>query len=141
MNEINNVSATQAAVKIGNLPKILLIEDDALNANVIQKFLRKEYRVDVAFRGEEGVELAKTNEYCLILLDINLGRGMTGIEVLRELNSFPGFKKTPVIASTAYTMIGDKEHLLSEGFNDYISKPYTMGEILIKIRKNLQKLQ
>ena len=122
-----------------SLPKILLIEDDAINANVIQRFLKKDYEVDVAFRGITGIELAIASSYCLILLDINLGRGMNGIDVLTEIKKSDMNVNTPVIASTAYTMKGDKEKLLQAGFNDYISKPYTMDEILIKIKHHINE--
>lgn len=118
-----------------SLPTILLIEDDAINANVIQRFLKKEFKVDVAFNGTKGIELAKDNEYCIVLLDINLGRGISGLEVLTQLKQLEKFVSIPIIASTAYTMKGDREKLLEAGFDDYISKPYTMDEILVKIKQ------
>lgn len=120
-----------------SLPAILLIEDDVINANVIQRFLKKDYKVDVAFNGVKGIELAQTNTYCLVLLDINLGRGITGLEVLTQLKQIEKFANIPIIASTAYTMKGDREKLLEAGFDDYISKPYTMDEILLKIKSVL----
>jgi CheY-like chemotaxis protein len=122
-----------------NLPAILLIEDDAINANVIQRFLKKNYQVDIGINGLKGLELAESNNYCLILLDINLGRGISGIEVLNQLKKMDKLANIPIIASTAYTMKGDKEKLLNAGFDDYISKPYTMDEILIKINEHLKK--
>ena len=120
------------------LPTVLLIEDDVINASVIQKFLRKDFKVDVAFNGTVGIELAAANNYSLILLDINLGRGMNGIHVLTEIKKLDRNINTPVIASTAYTMKGDKEKLLEAGFDDYLSKPYTMVEILIKIKQYIK---
>jgi CheY-like chemotaxis protein len=129
----NNPSPDQ-----NNLPTILLIEDDAININVIQRFLKKEFKVDVGINGLKGLELAAANNYCLVLLDINLGRGISGIEVLNQIKKLEKFANVPIIASTAYTMKGDKEKLLEAGFDDYISKPYTMDEILIKIKEHIK---
>jgi CheY-like chemotaxis protein len=123
-----------------HLPSVLLIEDDAINASVIEKFLRRDYKVDVAFKSAQSIEMAATNKYSIILLDINLGRGMNGIDVLNEIKKKTINANTPVIASTAYTMKGDKEKLLQAGFDDYISKPYTMNEILVKIKQVIDRL-
>ena len=122
-----------------NLRSVLLIEDDAINASVIQKFIRKDYKVDMAYSSVKSIEMAAENSYDIILLDINLGRGMNGIDVLKEIKKTVKNSNTPVIASTAYTMKGDKEKLLQAGFDDYISKPYTMSEILIKIKQVIDK--
>ncbi len=122
-----------------NLSSVLLIEDDVINASVIQKFIRRDYKVDVAYNSVKSIEMAEANSYDIILLDINLGRGMNGIDVLNEIKKSAKNSNTPVIASTAYTMKGDKEKLLQAGFDDYISKPYTMNEILMKIVQNIKK--
>lgn len=82
--------------------------------------------------------MAETNYYSLFLLDINLGRGMNGIDVLVEIRKMPKYADTPIIASTAYTMKGDKERLLKAGFDDYISKPYAMHEIILKIQQHIK---
>jgi CheY-like chemotaxis protein len=133
-DEIKNIPSSDQ----NNLPTILLIEDDAININVIQRFLKKEFKVDVGINGLKGLELAEANNYCLVLLDINLGRGISGIEVLNQIKKLEKFANVPIIASTAYTMKGDKEKLLEAGFDDYISKPYTMDEILIKIKEHIK---
>lgn len=133
-----NIEMNTAANLQENSPTILLIEDDAINANVIQRFLKKDFKVDVGANGQKGLDLALANNYCLVLLDINLGRGITGLEVLKQLKQMEKFSNIPIIASTAYTMKGDKEKLLAEGFDDYISKPYTMDEILLKIKEHIK---
>jgi len=117
------------------LPSILLVEDDTINAMVIKKFLSKNFKVDVASKSSQSIEMAEANIYSLFLLDINLGRGMNGINVLTEIRKMPKYATTPIIASTAYTMKGDKERLLQAGFDDYISKPYTMHEIILKVQQ------
>jgi len=138
MTDNSNVIKNETASGQDSLPSILLIEDDIINANVIQRFLKKEFKVDFAFTGAKGIELAKTKEYVLVLLDINLGRGITGLEVLNQIKQLEKFTNIPIIASTAYTMKGDREKLLEAGFDDYISKPYTMDEILVKIKEHIK---
>ena len=135
-DEINKTAGDEK----NNIRSILLIEDDAINASVIQRFLRNDFKVDIGFNGSKGLELAAANSYCLVLLDINLGRGINGIEVLHHLKKIEKFLNVPMIASTAYTMKGDKERLFEAGFDDYISKPYTMDEILIKIKEHLKQI-
>lgn len=135
-DEINKTAGDEK----NNIRSILLIEDDAINASVIQRFLRNDFKVDIGFNGLKGLELAEANSYCLVLLDINLGRGINGIEVLHHLKKNEKFSNVPMIASTAYTMKGDKERLFEAGFDDYISKPYTMDEILIKIKEHLKQI-
>ncbi len=63
------------------MPSILLVEDDTINAMVIKKFLSKNFKVDVASKSSQSIEMAEANNYSLFLLDINLGRGMNGIDV------------------------------------------------------------
>ena len=139
-NSLNNDESNSSQNK-PNLPTVLLIEDDVINASVIEKFLRRDYNVEVAFTSLQSIEMAAANKYSIILLDINLGRGMNGIDVLNEIKKLAINVNTPIIASTAYTMKGDKEKLLQAGFDDYISKPYTMNEILVKIKQVLDKFR
>ncbi len=87
-DEINKTAGDEK----NNIRSILLIEDDAINASVIQRFLRNDFKVDIGFNGLKGLELAEANSYCLVLLDINLGRGINGIEVLHHLKKMKSFQ-------------------------------------------------
>jgi CheY-like chemotaxis protein len=120
------------------LPAILIIEDDVINASVIKKFLQSDYDISVANNADIGIEMASSKDYSLILLDINLGRGINGVEVLKIIREMPKYLSVPIIASTAYTMKGDKEKLLSAGFTDYISKPFSMDEIRKKVKEHIK---
>jgi CheY-like chemotaxis protein len=135
----NSVDKSNSLNNNDNKPLILLVEDDAINAMVIKKFLSINFKVDVASKSTESIEMAEANTYSLLLMDINLGRGMNGIDVLLEIRKMPKYANTPIIASTAYTMKGDKERLLQAGFDDYISKPYTMHEIILKVQEHVTK--
>ena len=116
--------------------KILVVDDVETNRIVVKELLRvTDINVEVASSGEMCLELMKNNRYDLVLLD-HMMPGMDGIETLkliRKMENSPN-KDTPVIAMTANAVLGAKSMYLSEGFDDYISKPigYIELENLIK---------
>ena len=117
--------------------KILVIEDEKKVANFLQKGLKEEqYVVDVAYDGLEGEDLATTNDYDLILLDIMLP-GKDGIEILKTLRRQQ--INTPVIMLTAKEMVEDKIEGFNAGCDDYISKPFSFEELLVRIRAVLRR--
>ncbi|RLB70188.1 MAG: DNA-binding response regulator [Deltaproteobacteria bacterium] len=117
--------------------KILVIEDEKKVANFLQKGLKEEqYVVDVAYDGLEGEHLAKTNDYDLILLDIMLP-GKDGIEILKTLRQCQ--VNIPVIMLTAKEMVEDKIKGFNAGCDDYISKPFSFEELLVRIRAVLRR--
>ena len=72
--------------------------------------------------GEAGLALVKKEKPDLIICDIELPK-LNGAQIAQQLKSDPEFKKIPLLAVTAYSMIGDKEKILAYGFDGYISKP------------------
>ncbi|MBF0240716.1 MAG: response regulator, partial [SAR324 cluster bacterium] len=115
-----------------NLPDdlaILLVEDDRSNQEIAKHFLGKNCRLDVVSSGEDALKAISNVPYDLVLLDIHLGSGKDGTQVLSEIRQMPQFLKKPVIAVTAYTMKGDRERFLHQGFNDYLAKPYTKDSL------------
>jgi len=116
--------------------KILIIEDDKKIVNFLKKGLEEEcYIVDYSTNGDEGLYLASTNEYDLILLDIMLPikNGMEVCKSLREVNN-----QTPIIMLTAKDSIEDKIKGLDIGANDYLAKPFSFAELLARIRVQLR---
>jgi len=103
--------------------KTLIIEDNENNMYLIT-FLLKNSGHDVfqAYDGQAGVELAKTENPDLILLDIQLPK-MNGYEVARELRKDESLSNTPIVAITSYAMPGDQEKALEAGCTGYIKKP------------------
>ena len=112
------------------LPRILLIDDDVVSHKLIEVMMDKLVDIDYALSGEEGIGLARNRQYALVLLDIHLGAGMNGLAVVNELRQIDGYKQIPIIAITAYSMVGDKEMFLSMGFSHYLSKPFSQKELL-----------
>lgn len=112
-----------------NLPKVLLVENDKTSANITQMTLKNVCNLDWAEEGEKAIELALSNQYSMILMDIGLGFGMNGIEVTHIIRNIPGYEKTPVVALTAFAMKDDKSYFLSEGLTHYLSKPFRIIDL------------
>lgn len=112
--------------------RILVIEDEKKLASFIRKGLReKQYAVDLAGTGDEGLFMAETNPYDLIVLDVMLP-GKDGLFICRELR-----KKnitTPIIMLTARDAIEDKVSGLDAGADDYLTKPFAFSEFLARVR-------
>ena len=116
--------------------KILLVEDEEKLARFVELELTHEgYSVTKAFTGRDGYELAVTNEYDLVLLDIMLPE-LNGMEVLRRLRRT---SKVPVIMLTARDETMDKVAGLDQGADDYITKPFAIEELLARIRVTIRK--
>ncbi len=105
--------------------QILLIEDNYLNRRLARDVLerRKHVIVEATTVGEARARLGEGQPLPdVVLLDIGIPGG-GGEAVLREIRANPRLKRLPVIAVTAYAMVGDKEQLLKNGFDGYLSKP------------------
>jgi CheY-like chemotaxis protein len=119
--------------------KILIVEDNAINLDLITAMLEP-FDLDI-ITAEDGYEaLKKTDEnpdISLILLDIGLP-GIDGIEVFKRLKCIDASKDIPVVAVTAHAMAGNKEHLMSIGFNDFVAKPIDKNILYEKIKEYLK---
>ena len=115
--------------------KILLVENDPVNAEVIGYFVSKEFNTQLVTTGEEALSILESEDYDLILMDINLGQGMNGMQVTQKLRAISKFKDIPIIAITAFAMKGDKEEFLAAGCSDYLAKPFSKADLHSKIWK------
>lgn len=112
--------------------RILVVEDEHKIANSIKKGLEQEkYAVDVAYTGEDGFDLASTEDYDLIVLDIALP-GMDGIEICMKLRESKNH--TPILMLTAKGQVADKVKGLNAGADDYLTKPFAFEELLARIK-------
>ncbi len=122
------------------MAKVIIVEDDAEIANIVQLELTHEgFSVEVAADGKEGLKKIERNGADIILLDVMLPR-LSGLEVLRkmrgELRLF-----TPVILVTARGETFDKVDGLNSGADDYITKPFAIEELLARINALLRRSQ
>lgn len=112
--------------------KLLLVEDDHRISTVIRKGLEQEgYIVDVAFNGEAGLEMALSNGFDVVVLDLMLPL-MDGMEVCKNLRA--ANNQTPVLMLTAKAEVSDKVNGLTIGADDYLSKPFAFEELLARIK-------
>ena len=108
------------------------MEDEHRIANAIKKGLEQEkYAVDVAYTGETGWDLASSEEYDAIILDLMLP-GIDGLTICRNLRQ--AGKQIPILILTAKDQTGDKVEGLNSGADDYLVKPFAFEELLARIR-------
>lgn len=123
--------------------RILVVEDEHKIANAIKKGLEQEkYAVDVAYDGEEAYDLASTESYEVIVLDLMLPK-MSGLEVCKKLRD--AGNNVPILILTAKGEVEDKVTGLNMGADDYLAKPFAFTELLARIkalvRRNGSKVQ
>lgn len=109
---------------------VLIVENDDMNLDYTVALLRDYYNTDSAFDGIEALEKVKTKSYDIILMDINLGKGIDGIQTTKEIRKLPGYEKTPIVALTAFVLPGDREEFISGGCTHYLGKPFSKIQIL-----------
>jgi len=127
-----SIQLTFSKLNIIEHMRILVVEDEHRIAHSLQKGLEQErYAVDVAYDGNEGYDLASTEDYNLIILDIMIP-GMDGIEVCKKLRSEK--IHIPILLLTAKGQIGDKVKGLDAGADDYLTKPFSFDELLARVR-------
>ncbi|MBK9391842.1 MAG: response regulator [Bacteroidetes bacterium] len=117
--------------------KVLLVEDNIINQKITLLTLKPLVQsIDSVTNGKEALDMFGTNNYDLILMDIQMPvmNGLTATEKIRALESTTN-SHVPIIAITANAMIGDKEKCLSAGADDYISKPFQPVNLVEKIRQ------
>ena len=115
------------------MPKLLLVEDNEMNRDMLSRRLKKKgFEVVIAFDGKQGVEMASEYAPELILLDMSLPV-MDGWEAAGHLKANPETNPIPIIALTAHAMAGGKEKALESGCDDYETKPIDFKRLLQKI--------
>lgn len=120
------------------MAKILLVEDNELNRDMLSRRLRRRgFEVAVAEDGSQAVEQARRDLPDLILMDMNLPV-VDGWEATRQIRATSETKGIPIIALTAHAMAGDRERILAAGCDDYDTKPIDLGRLLGKIEPLLR---
>jgi CheY-like chemotaxis protein len=121
------------------MPKILLVEDNEMNRDMLsRRLVRNGYEVVIAVDGAKGVAMAGSERPDLILMDMSLPE-IDGWEATRRVKADPATKSIPVIALTAHAMAEDKERSLAAGCDDFDTKPVELPRLLAKIQALLPK--
>ena len=120
-----------------NKPLILVVEDDGTVRNLITTTLKSnEYRFLTAFNGESAIAAASTQQPDIVLLDLGLP-DMDGVEVIRRIRSW---SQMPIIVISARSEDADKIAALDAGADDYLTKPFSVAELLARLRVTQRRL-
>jgi CheY-like chemotaxis protein len=121
------------------MPKILLVEDNEMNRDMLSRRLEKRgYTLSMAEDGGAGVAMAKSNLPDLILMDMSLPV-LDGWDATKQIKAEPATAHIPVIALTAHAMESDRQKALAAGCDDFDTKPVELNRLLLKIEELLKK--
>ena len=114
--------------------KLLLVEDNEMNRDMLsRRLMRKGYEVVTAEDGQQGVEMATSENPALILMDMSLPV-IDGWEATRQIKAAPETATIPIIALTAHAMVGDRQKAMDAGCNEYDTKPVELPRLMSKIK-------
>ena len=121
------------------MPRVLLVEDNELNIDMLSRRLKKrQFDVVIATSGTEALEKAHAHRPDVILMDIELP-DLDGWEASRRLKNDPATRQIPIIAVTAHAMSDHEEKSREAGCDDYESKPIDFDRLVSKIKLLLQR--
>ncbi len=112
------------------LPDVLLVDDDQLTIDSAQMALKDVCKIEPAVNGHEALDKTNGKVFDAVLMDINLGAGLNGLEATREIRKNPSYSEIPIVALTAYALDGDKERFLQGGCTHYLSKPFDKESLI-----------
>lgn len=120
--------------------RTLHVEDNAEIRSIVKYFLRKKrFQVDYAETGIDALNLAKEDSYDVIIMDVNLGDGIDGIETTRRLRKMAQYKDVPIIAVTANLTTNIRENCLDAGMDAFLPKPFQKEDLIDTIRNVMEK--
>lgn len=134
--DLNSKKLTKKGSASSELEEILVVDDDEATRNIVRLFLKNIYRVDFANSGNVALKLVKKKQYKIILMDINLGTGLSGLDITEKIKELEPYKNTPIVALTAFAMAGENEELLKSGLTHYLLKPF-MKKDLVNLLKEI----
>lgn len=124
-----NISAKTEASEY-RLPVALYVEDDPINRDLMIAYLNKICIVETADSVEDAMNKAAGKKYDLVLVDINLGVSMNGMDIVKTLLSMPVYQNIPMVAVTSYSMGNERSEFLNGGCTHYLAKPFSKQELI-----------
>lgn len=121
--------------KSNEKPCLLHVEDSAQIRLLVSIFLKNEFEIESVENGEKAISEAESNNYDLILMDINLGSGIDGFETARKIREIRKYNNTPIIALTTNDYDHVRDECISSRMNAYIQKPFDKAYLLGTIRE------
>ena len=119
--------------------RVLIVDDNKINCDLLMFYLCDIASLDIVYNGEDAVTKACQNRYDLILLDICLGSGIDGFEVLKRIRLLTSNYNLPIIAVTGSALEFEKEEFLDKGFSEFLPKPVSKKDLKDAIGKVIQK--
>jgi two-component system copper resistance phosphate regulon response regulator CusR len=117
--------------------RVLLVEDEEKVSRFVARGLKAErYAVDIAIDGNSGLDHVRAYSYDLIILDLNLP-GIPGTELLKRIRK--GHPNVPVLILSARDQIADKVQNFELGADDYLTKPFSFAELLVRVKALLRR--
>jgi CheY-like chemotaxis protein/anti-sigma regulatory factor (Ser/Thr protein kinase) len=126
----------QFEIKLGRL---LAVEDNDDTRRLLERLLSKNWTPTVVSTPAEALEAAAETAFDAVLLDINLGADLDGVDVMRRLRKDERYAEVPFVAVTAYAMPGDEEGFADVGFDAYLGKPFTQKELLRVLQQSAKE--
>lgn len=119
------------------MPKVLVVDDEPYNVELMDAYLSMDYDVLTAYEGKEALEIVRTKEPDLIILDIMMP-GMSGYEVCRILKEDPKTQFIPIIIATALSEVEDRVKGKEAGADDFLTKPINNLELTTRVKSLLR---
>lgn len=135
----NRLESTPMELCIPADTSVLLVEDDDMNQMLVKALLASKTILRITESGIEALNMASNNQFDIILMDINLGEELNGIEITKKIRKIPGYEKIPIVALTAFALEGDKDYFLSSGCSHYLSKPFTKSDLFTLLNEIFNK--
>ncbi|MCE1187990.1 MAG: PAS domain S-box protein [Ignavibacteria bacterium] len=110
--------------------RLLFVEDDHISREIVSMMLQDRFILDIVTDAEEALVQVMKHKYDAVLMDINLGKDIDGVELTRRIKRLPGYQDIPYIAVTAYAMSTEREEFLSKGLTHYLSKPFSRAQLI-----------
>ncbi|MDH3268804.1 MAG: PAS domain S-box protein, partial [Ignavibacteria bacterium] len=114
----------------GSKPNLLVVDNDESSRDIIKLFLKDLCEMEFTDSGEKAFRLVNDKKFDIILMDINLGKGMSGVEVTKEIKKIESYKNVPIVAITGFAMRGDREEFIQAGCTHYLSKPFSRTKLV-----------
>jgi len=121
------------------IPAVLYVEDDDISREVVILFLKNSFEIDTAPDSQEAIKKLGSKKYSSVLLDINLGKGLSGLDLVKRIKKMQGHRNVPIIAVTAYALREDEKKIMASGCTHYITKPFTKTSLLNLINKAISE--